>query len=176
MQAPSPSDKPEPWPHWLRVMTVGRRPKNTLIRIAILIAACFVLFHVVFLPIRVQGISMLPTYQDRSVHLINRWAYWHHEPQRGDVVSIRYAGLHYMLMKRVVGFPGETVAFRNGEVVINGKPLDEPYEKWPSDWNLSAVTVASNKVFVVGDNRTMPSEDHVFGQVDRDRIVGKLFL
>lgn len=170
-------DNPKPRPHWLQVITVGRNPRNTFIRIAVIIPVCYVLFHFVLLPARVDGISMEPTYHDHSVNLINRLAYLWHEPRRGDVVGVRaWAGIHVMLMKRIIGLPGETVAFDQGQVLINGQVLDEPYEKWPSDWTLPPVKLGPDQYFIVGDNRTMPSQDHVFGRVDRNRIVGKVLL
>ena len=172
---PEPNTNPKR-PHWLQVVTVGRSPRNTLIRIAALVLVCCVLFHFVLLPVRVAGISMQPTYQDRSINVVNRLAYLWHEPRRGDVVSVRYAGIRLMLMKRIIGLPGETVAFDHGRVLINGQPLDEPYEKWPSDWTLPPEKLGPDQYFIVGDNRTMPWQDHVFGRVDRDRIVGKVLL
>jgi signal peptidase I len=81
-----------------------------------------------------------------------------------------------MYMKRIIGLPGETVAFVGGRVLINGEVLDEPYEKSPCDWNLLPVKLGPDEYFVVGDNRTMPSENHVFGKAGRDRIVGKAIL
>src|ERR1035441_8267053 len=142
---------------------MGRNPKVTLVRVAVLIVTSFVVFKFILLPIRVEGISMLPNYKDRSWNLVNRFAYLRHEPQRSDVVSIRLAGPHVMYMKRIIGLPGETVAFANGRVLINGEELDEPYEKLPCDWNLPAVKIGPNEYFVVGDNRTMPSQDHTLG-------------
>ena len=175
------SDEAEPsrpggLPRWLRIALVGRHPKATLVRVAVLIVVCFVLFGYVLLPIRVQGISMLPTYQDRSVNFVNRLAYVWHEPRRGDIVSIRLAGPHVMYLKRIIGLPGETVAFRNGRVLINGEVLDEPYEKTPCDWNREPVRLGPDAYFVVGDNRTMPQQLHEFGETPRYRIVGKLLL
>ena len=173
-------DTPKPWVHWLQVIIMGRNPLFTLIRLAVLIPVCYVLFHFVLLFVRVDGISMEPTYQDRSFNLVNRLAYLRHEPRRGDVVSVRaWAGTHLMLMKRIIGLPGETVAFDHGQVFINGQPLKEPYEdhqNWPSDWTLPPVQLGPDQYFIVGDNRTMPSQDHVFGRVDRNRIVGKVLL
>jgi signal peptidase I len=119
---------------------------------------------------------MLPTYQDRGVNLVNRLAYWSHEPERGDVVAIRTSGESIMFMKRVIGLPGETVAFDHGHAIINGKSLDEPYLIYPSDWQLGPVQVEPNKYLVVGDNRSMPSDYHTFGQTERRRIVGKVWL
>jgi signal peptidase I len=179
MTAQNPIATSKPRPGLARVIAIGRNPRNTLIRILVLIAVCFVVFKFILLPIRVTGISMLPTYKDRSINVVNRLAYSRHEPRRGDVVSIRYAGIHLMLMKRIVGLPGETVAFEDGKILINGKPLDEPYEnheKFPCDWNLSPITLDANEYFVVGDNRTMSAEDHWKGKVLRERIVGKVLL
>ncbi len=68
-------------------MTVGRNPRNTIIRLVVLVVASVIVFHIVMLPIRVTGISMEPTYKDRAVNFVNRFAYWHHEPQRGDVAG-----------------------------------------------------------------------------------------
>lgn len=156
-----------------------KNPRNTFIRVAVLIVVCFVLFfsHLVLLPVKVSGISMLPTYKDRSFNLVNRLAYLRHEPQRGDVVCVRaYAGLHLMLIKRVIGLPGETVGFDHGRVLINGKPLDEPYEKWESDWTIPPKKLGMDEYFIVGDNRTMRWQDHTFGKVERSRIIGKILL
>ncbi len=163
-------------PHWLRVVAIGRNPRNTVIRIAVLAVTCFIVFHFILLPIRVTGISMLPTYKNGSINSVNRLAYLFHEPRRGDVVSIRFAGTHLMLMKRIIGLPGETVAFVNGRVLINDEILDEPYEKSPCDWNLPPEKLGADEYFVVGDNRTMPAEDHTKGKVPRERIIGRVVL
>ena len=164
-----------PVPRWLRIAVIGRNPKVTLIRAAVLACLCFIVFKFVLLHIRVEGISMLPTYQDGSAHYVNRLAYVWRGPQRGDVVGIRLAGIHLMYLKRIVGLPGETVAFANGHVQINGEVLDEPYEKLPCDWNRPPEKLGPDEYFVVGDNRSMPQENHTFGKVERDRIVGKTF-
>ena len=163
-------------PGWLRIMLIGRNPKATLVRVATLVVTCFILFKFVLLHIQVEGISMLPTYPDNSKHFLNRFAYLQHEPQRGDVVGIRLAGIHMMYLKRIVGLPGESVAFVAGRVMINGQVLDEPYEKYTCDWNRPSVRLGPDEYFVVGDNRSMPQQDHVFGKVERNRIVGKTVL
>jgi signal peptidase I len=168
---------------WLRIAAVGRNPKTTLIRMVVLAAVCVVVFKYILLPVRVTGISMEPTYHDHSVNLINSLAYLRHEPQRGDVVGIRLtpggegsSTPRVMYLKRIVGLPGETIAFINGRVIVEGTALDERYEKWRCDWNCPPVTLGPTEYFVVGDNRTMPRRDHVFGRVQRSRIVGRAFL
>jgi signal peptidase I len=161
---------------WLRVVAIGRNPKMTLARIVILVVTCLIVFKFVLLPVRITGISMLPTLKNGSVNCVNRLAYLFHEPRRGDVVSIRFAGIHVMLMKRIIGLPGETIAFVDGRVLINGEVLDEPYEKLQCDWNLPPEKIGADEYYVVGDNRTMGPEDHVKGRVARERIVGKAIL
>jgi signal peptidase I len=81
-----------------------------------------------------------------------------------------------MLLKRVVGLPGERIGFSGGFVTVNGKTLDEPYLLWPSKWDREPVELAPDEFFVVGDNRTMPMKDHTFGIAKRERILGKLML
>jgi len=122
---------------------------------------------------------MEPAYHDHSVNFVNRLAFLRHEPRRGDVVGIRLtppSGLsspHIMYLKRIIGLPGETISFVGGRPRVNGQTLDEPYEKRSCDWNMAPVTLGADEYFVVGDNRTMPQENHVFGKAERSRIVGK---
>lgn len=163
---------------WLRTIVIGRNPRLTAVRLLVAVVVILLLRAYVLLPIEVDGPSMLPNYREHSINLVNRLAYLNREPQRGDVVAIRFSGTSIMLMKRVVGLPGETVEFVNGKLVINGRPVDEPYVKndctWdfrPSHWQLD-----DDEYYVVGDNRAMHYEDHKQGSAKRERIVGKVML
>jgi signal peptidase I len=169
-------DTNEPKPHWLRVLAIGRRPKATLIRIAVLVVVCFVTFKFILLPIRIEGISMEPTYHNGRVNCINRLAYLRHEPQRGDIVSVRFAGTSVMLMKRIIALPGETLEFQAGRAYVNGRPIDEPYLKFPCNWEAGPIICGPTQYYVVGDNRSMPFGLHTQGRAERERIVGKLLL
>jgi signal peptidase I len=161
---------------WWQVITIGRNPKRTLVRIIVLVSVCIVMFKFVLLPIRVDGISMLPTYQEKSINCLNLLAYVFHEPQRGDVVGIRLAGRHIMYMKRIVGLPGETVGFHEGRLVVNGQVIPEPYVKYPCSWEREAEQVRPDEYYVVGDNRSMALIDHTEGRARRERIMGKMLL
>lgn len=163
-------------PGWLQAVLIGRNPRFTVIRILTLVAGSYLLFGFILRPIRVFGPSMLPTYHERSINFVNRLAYLFHEPRRGDVVSIRYAGEHLMLMKRIVGLPGETLEFHNGHLLINGRRLAEPYVKYSCDWEMDPIKLGSDQYFVVGDNRSMDIHDHKMGPAPRYRIVGKVLL
>jgi signal peptidase I len=170
-----------PLPAWVRAAVIGRNWKLTLARIVILVVTCVIVFPFVLLPVRVQGISMLPTYQNGSVNFVNRLAYLRHGPRRGDVVGIRLSDPSIMwpslmYLKRVIGLPNESVAFVNGVVFINGHRLKEPYEKFDCDWDLPPVKLGPTEYFVVGDNRTMPPQFHELGKAQSDHIVGKAVL
>jgi signal peptidase I len=169
------ADNPQA-PSWVRTMVIGRNPRRTLVRILIMVVTCFVVSKFVLLPIRVEGISMLPTYKERGVNCINRLAYIFHEPRRGDVVAVRLAGQHVMLLKRIVGLPGETVGFHRGQLMINGQMMDEPYLKLPCNWEVEPVLDGPDHYYVVGDNRSMNPAEHTQGRAQRDRIVGKTVL
>jgi signal peptidase I len=165
-------------PGWLRIAVVGRNPKRTAVRAVILAAGCFIffkffIFQYIVLPVRIEGSSMYPTYHDRGVNFVNRLAYRHAQPQRGDVVGIRMAGPKVMLMKRIVGLPGETVAFIRNRLIINGEEMPEPYMKQHSAAPfLPPVTLGPDEYYVIGDNRSLSEQ----GRINRDRIVGKVVL
>jgi len=143
-----------------------------IIRALLVTVAALVLFGYVMTPFRISGRSMEPTYRDGSFHFCFRLQYFFSAPERGDVVTIRLAGESVMLLKRVVGLAGDVVAFVNGQLYINEKPLPEPYRVYPSDWNLPPRTVKPGYVYVVGDNRSVPMHTHQFGQTPINRIVG----
>lgn len=85
---------------------------------------------------------------------------------------VRLAGSKVMLLKRVVALEGERVEFRHGKLFVDEKEIDEPYVHYPCNWNLSSRQVEKDSVYVVGDNRKMPIENHLFGQASVKRIVG----
>jgi signal peptidase I len=167
---------PNRWLEMLKIFAVGRHPRRTFVRAAILGVTCYLVFTFVLLPVRVTGISMEPTYHDHGINFSNCLAYLFHEPRRGDVVTVRYAGKHDMLLKRIIGLPGETVSFVHGRVYIDGAPLAEPYLVNPSHWNIPPVKLDSTEYFIVGDNREMRWQDHMFGKTERFRIIGKVIL
>ncbi len=156
----------------LRRILVGSSPRRTAIRAAVLATCTFVVFKFVFLPVRLRGASMEPTYADGSVNLVSVLRYRLRPPRRGDVVAIRMAGRRVMLFKRVVAVPGQRVAFRGGTLVVDGKEVEEQYITRPCDWNMQEVMVGPDELYVVGDNRSMPIDLHAHGRVSRDRIVG----
>jgi signal peptidase I len=157
-----------------RRIIFGTNPRRTAVRVLVLAAVAFITFTWIFIPIRTDGISMEPTYRSNSLNLVNRLSYRMAEPGRGDVVAIRLAGPHVVYVKRIVGLPGERLAFVGGVIHINGVPLPEPYVKNQRPWDRPEVTLGAREYFAVGDNRGMEQGAHKFGIVDRERILGKV--
>ena len=60
---------------WLRTILIGRNPRRTAVRLAVIVVGNILLWSYVLLPIRVDGPSMLPNYRERSVNVVNRLAY-----------------------------------------------------------------------------------------------------
>lgn len=166
-------------------------------------------------PFRIPSGSMLPTLKVGDFILVNKFAYGLRlpvlnkkfiaisEPERGDVIVFRYPedpSIDYI--KRVVGVPGDEVAYYNKVLYINGKPakqqpegdlmidfyqyqqLEEQYEdvkhKILVNKMLPAadfvVTVPANKYFAMGDNRDNSRDSRVWGFVPEENLVGKAFL
>ena len=157
-----------------RRLVFGRNPRRTAVRVLVLASISFVTFRWVLIPMRAEGISMLPTYQSGSLNLVNRLAYLNQKPSRGDIVAIKLAGPHVLYVKRIIALPGERISLTEGQVYVNGAPLIEPYVRNRSPWDVPEVTLTSREYFVIGDNRGMRVADHDFGRVDVSRIVGRI--
>lgn len=77
-------------------------------------------------------------------------------PQRGAIVTFWNDEEGEVLVKRVVGLPGETVSFEGGFVYINGEKLDEDYlpVSGITQSEKDTFQVPEGCIFVMGDNRT----------------------
>ena len=146
--------------------------RRFLIRVLAAGIGAFVLFSYILIPFRVAGFSMEPTYPDGSFNFTFTPYYRFFPLERFDVVTVRFSGTRVMLLKRIVAFPGETVAFEKGYLMINGQKIAEPYVSERRPWNLAPRTVKEGHVYVVGDNRNVPMSTHDFGQTPIHRITG----
>ena len=143
-----------------------------LLRVSIVALAAYLFFGQICVPIRIQGSSMEPTYRNGGVNFCWRLGYTFAKPKRHDIVVVRLAGRKVMLLKRVVAVEDESVEFREGKLFVGGQRIDEPYVCCPCTWNLSPRRVDRGCVYLVGDNRDMPIDNHYFGQTPIRRIVG----
>jgi len=142
------------------------------LRVGVLALCAYLFFGHVCIPFRIQGLSMAPTYGGSGLNFCWTPRFLFSPPERHNTVLVRFAGNRVMLLKRVVGLENEQVEFRAGKLFINGVPIEEPYVRYPCKWDLSPRMVKPGHVYVVGDNRDMPMENHSFGQADLQRIRG----
>ena len=91
-------------------------------------------------------------------------------PERGDIVTFWDEELNKVLVKRVVGLPGETLSFKNGYTYVNGEKLDESYlptqgiTTLPDSMADKTFTVPEDCMFVMGDNRTGSNDSRLLGE------------
>jgi len=127
-------------------------------------------------PHRVKGASMFPTYKDGELLLVEKVSYKIYKPSRGDVIVFKAPGeVKVDFIKRIIGLPGENVKVDNGKIYINGKRLNEKYEKQVTTGNVDLV-LGPDQYFVMGDNRGGSSDSRVFGPIKRDTIEGKAWF
>ena len=123
---------------------------------------------------RVYGQSMEPNFHTNERLVIEKMSYRFHGPRRGDVIVLRDpSGSPELLIKRVVGLPGERVTLANNKVFIDGDLLDEPYLNQPTQGGARSWVVPPLHVFVMGDNRSASRDSRIFGPVPLEELVGK---
>jgi signal peptidase I len=81
-----------------------------------------------------------------------------------------------LLVKRVVGVGGDRVGLEDGELVVNGATVAEPYvnHRLLDGVYFGPVTVPAGRLFVMGDNRTDSTDSRSFGPVGGDAVVGRV--
>lgn len=143
----------------------------------------------IFSPIVVDGSSMMPTYEDGDRVIVNKISKQVSGIERFDVIIFK-APIGENYIKRVVGVPGDQIAYENDILYINGEALEEPYldeykEKiidnapLTYDFTLESLTnyqeVPEGYLFVLGDNRrkTADSRDPRVGLVPIEKVLGK---
>jgi signal peptidase I len=153
-----------------------------VIVVALLVAfvvRTFVLAHFV-----VDGTSMYSTLHDDDRVFVNKLSYRLHDPNRGDVVVLHQdsGASKRDLIKRVIALPGETIEVRSCQVMIDGRPLEEPYldpevvTPGNCGGDTAPVTVPEDHVFVMGDNRGGSQDSRALGPIDEDDLVGRAFV
>jgi signal peptidase I len=114
--------------------------------------------------------------------LVNRLAYRLRDPKRGDVAAVevsaaaaRQCGLDEgdVLLLRVIGLPGETVALQRGRLTVDGERVSEPYVQPTSRGRESGRwRVPAGRWFLLGDNRLDSCDSRRWGAVPSSSLQG----
>ena len=151
-----------------------------LLETIILIGLFYTLVNLASVRFYIEGPSMQPNFWANQFLIVSRANYLLGEPQRGDIVVFDPPGddgtpNEPLLIKRLIGLPGETVSLHEGQVYIDGTPLNEPYIKEPctrscndNSWQLGA-----DEYFFMGDNRNNSRDSRAFGPVTKNRVIGE---
>lgn len=126
---------------------------------------------------RVLGQSMEPTLHSSQRVVVEKVTYrFLHGPRHGDIVVMDMPDQAEMLIKRVVGLPGETIEVRGGYAYVDGTQLDEPWIRRPGGRDFGPLTIPPLHVFVLGDNRGASNDSRSFGPVPIDYVVGRAWF
>lgn len=133
-------------------------------------------------PIIVDGEGMCPTFGADDRALYEKEYYKHHKLKRGDILLFEaYPRTDYL--KRVIGIEGDTIEVKNDTLIVNGKPVNEPYldelkknkeGENPLTYDFGPVTVPPSEIFVLGDNRRFSKDSRMIGTINEDNLVGKV--
>ncbi|MFH1286902.1 MAG: signal peptidase I [Candidatus Magasanikbacteria bacterium] len=142
----------------------------------------------IFSPGSVNGRSMESTYLDNDFFLVNKFSYLFRPPERYDIVQVLQPDTGTLIIKRLVGLPGETISIRRGKVFVDKHDgfgqieLEESYLD-PNTYTVLLYQqgalefeLEDNYYFVLGDNREHSTDSRVYGPVHRSKIIGNIFF
>ena len=120
-------------------------------------------------PIRVNGESMMKTLHDGDIMILDIIDYRLHGLKRFDIVVVDEGD--ELLIKRVIGLPGEEIEYKDNKLYVNGKKVSDKYASQETE-DFSEV-VPKGEYFVLGDNRTNSLDSRAFGTFSSKKIKGK---
>ena len=155
-------------------LTYGTTLRSTAFFLVV-VAAVAVLVATLMLPVlQIYGTSMNPTLNNGEIVLSVKTG----KPEQGDIIAFYYN--NKILVKRVIAGAGQWVDIdEDGNVTVDGVPLDEPYltEKSLGNCNVQLpYQVPDGRWFVMGDHRSVSvdSRDRAVGCVSEEQVVGRL--
>ena len=171
-----------------------RRALGCLLEIVETVVLTLVLFWViqnfVAQPFQVQQFSMQNTIQDGQFVLVDRLTPHFDAYHRGDIVvftppiEVDESPDRKPFIKRVIAVGGDTVEIKDGNVLVNGRKLDEPYvyavdgdpQPTEPDGSAGSWTIPLGELFVMGDHRQRSSDSRAFGPIKVENVIGREWL
>jgi signal peptidase I len=124
----------------------------------------------------IPSASMAPTLAVGDQVVVTR--YWTGTPERGHVIVFRSPlQADELMVKRVIGMPGDLVDSRLGHVRVGTHTLAEPYLlRQAASGAIQSQIVPAGCYFVMGDNRENSYDSRSWGFVPADQVVGRARL
>lgn len=166
---------------------------STLLYIAFLFGAFFIIHRYLYAPVVVDGDSMEPTLSHGDFLILNKYS----DYEQFDIVVFTPPiedetpenDEDNLFIKRVIGVPGDVVEYRDDSLFINGEDIEEDFLEYSSESDffyssgnfsletlLGVTEVPAGQYFVLGDNRFNSKDSRDFGFVEEESIVGQVSL
>lgn len=137
--------------------------------IASILLIASALRNYVFEVVVIHGSSMEPTITQGDHIIINRLAYRSIKPQRGDIIAFRVGWK--ILLKRIIGLPGDIIELKNNSLYCNGKLIKKCQHL--NNQKSRSLKVWDRHLFVMGDNEGHSIDSRDFGTILYKDVIGK---
>ena len=135
----------------------------------------FLLFIFVIGLQQVVGPSMMPTYKEGNVIVVNKLFYKFAKVKRGDIIVLSESEKY--MIKRVIGLPGEVIEYKNNRLYVNGVEQEEAYlgdDVYTDDF--TSKLIPEGEYLVLGDNRGDSQDSRDYGFIAKKQIIGKVWF
>ncbi len=156
--------------------TGSQRLSHGLTLLVVLLGALVAGRYFVAEPLRIETASMTPTLHAGQHVLADKVSRRNDAWKRGDVVAFRRTAHGRVLVKRIVGLAGDTVAIADGRLMVNGHQVSEPYApaKLMDSVYFGPVRVPAGHVFVMGDDRRNSVDSRTYGAIPTSALMPRV--
>lgn len=141
--------------------------------------------NLIFVEYKVEGVSMQPTYEEGRLLSINKLGVYFTPLKRFDIVVFYPPNSDEIYVKRVIGLPGDEIHYKDDQLYVNNKAVNEPFLPLKDNSNVTKLTgnftleeitndtkIPKGYIFVIGDNRLQSRDSRHFGLVKMDDVIG----